>query len=202
MLYMEIYIVRHGETVANRKNELQGYYDTPLTEQGNKQAKTVASELSDGMFDMLFSSPLKRALDTAKILAQEANTDIRIAEQLKEICYGDWEGKAKDNLRSLDSWDDREADKYHFRHPGSFRETPGESYAAIYDRVVGFFSGLWSTGYERVLVVTHLGVLRNLKKHFENCTDVESVAFSPDPHQVYIARGSETGVETEICDYS
>lgn len=199
---MEIFVVRHGETKANRENKLQGHWDTPLTEQGNKQAKTIASELSDDTFDILFSSPLKRALDTAKILAQEANTDIRIAEQLKEMCYGDWEGKSKDELRSLDTWDDREANKYNFRHPGSFRDIPGESYAAIYDRVEGFFEGLRSTEYERVLVVSHLGVLRNVKKHFENCTDAESVAFSPDPLQVYVIRMSETDTETIIRDYS
>jgi broad specificity phosphatase PhoE len=199
---MEIYVGRHGETRANRANELQGHCDTPLTERGNEQAKIVASELSTHTFDMLFSSPLKRALDTAKILAQEVNTDIRIAEQLKEMCYGDWEGESKDELSSLDAWDDREADKYNFRHPGSFRDTSGESYAAIYDRVADFFDGLRSTEYERVLVVSHLGVLRNARKHFENCTDAESVTFSPDPLQVYVVQTNETGAETEIRDYS
>jgi broad specificity phosphatase PhoE len=198
---MELLIVRHGETEANRAGELQGHLDTPLTDRGNEQAKTVAAQLNAYDFDMTFSSPLKRALDTAKILAQRVNTDIRMSEALKEICYGEWEGTPKKALRSHEAWERRVADKYNFDHPGEFREAPGESYAAIHGRVATFFDDLLSEEYNRVLIVSHLGVLRNVKKHFEDCSDKAAVEFSPDPLQVYVVQSDDAGTKTEVRDY-
>jgi broad specificity phosphatase PhoE len=198
---MELFVVRHGETEANRTEELQGHLDTPLTDRGSEQAKTVAAQLDGYDFDMTFSSPLKRALDTAKILAQRVNTDIRMSAALKEMCYGKWEGTPKEALRSHEAWERRVADKYNFDHPGEFRGAPGESYAAIYDRVATFFDDLLDEEYDRVLIVSHLGVLRNVKKHFEGCSDEAAVEFSPDPLQVYVVRSDDDGTETELRDY-
>ncbi len=175
---MEIFVVRHGETEANKTGKLQGLTDSPLTENGARQASELAGKLSGTRFDVIFSSPLKRALDTAKIIAQEVKTDIQIEENLKEICYGDWEGRKKSDLKSNELWQERTSDKYNFRHPGEYAGSPGESYADIYERVSTFFEGLLDGQYDRVIVVTHLGVLRNLKKYLDECSDDSAVSFT------------------------
>lgn len=199
---MHIYIVRHGETEANRAEEFQGHRDTPLTEKGTQQAKQLAAELSEQDFDMTFSSPLKRALDTAKILAQQVNTDVRLSEDLREICYGDWEGKSKDALRSTELWEEREANKYNFQHPGTFRGSPGQKYADLSEPVSNFFNDLLNEEYNKVLVITHLGVLRNVKNHFEEISHEVAVSFSPDPLKIYLLRSDNSRTETEVIDYT
>jgi broad specificity phosphatase PhoE len=198
---MELFVLRHAETQANVAGKLQGHLDTPLTDRGKKQIAKIAANIDVYGFDLTFSSPLKRALDTAKLLAQHVNTDIYVSEALKEICYGDWEGRSKEALYSHKAWSRRVADKYNFNHPGKFRQHPGESYAGIYDRVETFLDDLLDEKYDRVLIVSHLGVLRNVKKYFENCSDETASRFSPDPPQVLIIRSSDVGTETELRDY-
>jgi broad specificity phosphatase PhoE len=87
-----IYIIRHGQTRLNKANVLQGRRDTPLNEKGRQQASQAAEWFrSRGIhFDYVFSSPLKRAMDTAKICCDyiEPVKD----ERLIEMDYGPYEG--------------------------------------------------------------------------------------------------------------
>ncbi len=64
-----IYIIRHGQTELNSKRVLQGRSDYPLNEIGIQQAKEAAEKLQGITFDTVYSSPLIRALQTAKIIA-------------------------------------------------------------------------------------------------------------------------------------
>ncbi len=182
---MDIHLVRHGETEANESDRFQGHHDTPLNETGKQATLEVACTLASNEYDLIYSSPLKRSLDTSKLLAQKIKTDVRIATELKEICYGEWEGRRKDELRKCDVWEKREEDKYNFVHPGTYREVQGESYADIFPRVSDFFRQLIKSKHELVLLVTHLGVLRNAKKYFENSSDEEASVFTPNTRQVY-----------------
>jgi broad specificity phosphatase PhoE len=197
---MKIHFVRHGKTEANEREQFQGHNDTPLTEAGKQNARNVANMLENYEYDIIFSSPLKRALDTSKLLAQQLRTDIRIDPGLKEICYGDWEGKAKDELREHDLWKQRKRDKYNFTHPGVYNGVEGQSYADIFERVTAFCRQLSESDYELVLVVTHLGVLRNLKKRFEDCSDRTAVSFTPDVRQIYQVTIKDDYVNTKILD--
>lgn len=65
---MEIYIVRHGETVWNKKKLLQGRTDIELSDKGRELARITGENLRDTHFDMVFSSPLKRAYETASLI--------------------------------------------------------------------------------------------------------------------------------------
>ena len=67
-----IYIIRHGKTELNQANVLQGRSDHPLNEEGVRQAKEAAAMLSGIRFSHVFSSPLIRAMQTAKIVAPDA----------------------------------------------------------------------------------------------------------------------------------
>lgn len=197
---MKIHLVRHGETEANKRHQLQGRYDTPMTEAGKQNVEEVARELEEYEYDVIFSSPLKRALDTAKLLAQQLGTDIRMTAELREICYGDWEGQPKDELRERDIWTQREQDKYNFTHPGEYNGVQGQSYNDIFDQVTSFFDQLTESDHESVLLVTHLGVLRNAKRHFEDGSDEAAVSFTPDVRQVYEVTIEDGVVDTAILD--
>lgn len=88
-----IYIVRHGETEWNKMQRAQGCSnDIPLSEEGRVQAMAVAKRLKDEKIDLFFSSDLKRAYETALIIAKEHNGQVQKCKEFREINLGDWEG--------------------------------------------------------------------------------------------------------------
>ena len=87
---MKIYLVRHGETVFNTMGVLQGWNNSDLTEKGIEVAKNLGEELADVKFDKVFSSDLKRAADTARLIV---NREPETTELLREIDMGDWSGR-------------------------------------------------------------------------------------------------------------
>ena len=91
-----IYIIRHGQTVMNRRRVLQGRSDAALDDAGIEQARRAAAGLSDIPFDRVYTSPLKRAIQTAEIVA----TDVRpvIDDRLIEMDYGPYEGADLNHL--------------------------------------------------------------------------------------------------------
>ena len=96
--YLKLYITRHGRTEWNTIGRLQGWLDSPLTEEGIKRAERLSKRLENIDFDSIYSSSQKRALDTAHILNKK-NIEIQILDELKELSLGKWEGmKLKDNL--------------------------------------------------------------------------------------------------------
>ncbi|GAB2895304.1 histidine phosphatase family protein [Neomicrococcus lactis] len=90
--------VRHGQTDWNAEGLLQGGTDVPLNDHGRLQAHDTAQLLKKaGPWDVIVSSPMKRALETAKILAEELGCDhhIKTYAELKERSYGDLEGQCR-----------------------------------------------------------------------------------------------------------
>ena len=85
-----IYIVRHGKTDKNIANVLQGRSDQPLNDEGIKEAEDAAKMLGSIKFSYVYSSPLRRAIETAKILAPDFEP--AIDDRLIEMDYGPYEG--------------------------------------------------------------------------------------------------------------
>ena len=87
-----IYIIRHGQTELNNARVLQGRSDHPLNEKGLLQAREAGQRLKEQgiVFDRVFSSPLIRALQTARLVAPE--TEPVVDERLIEMDYGPYEG--------------------------------------------------------------------------------------------------------------
>ncbi|MBQ9828044.1 MAG: histidine phosphatase family protein [Lachnospiraceae bacterium] len=85
-----IYIIRHGQTEMNNRKVFQGRSDVSMNEEGLRQAEEAAEFLKDIRFDKVWSSPLKRAVQTAEIVAPGA--DIMIDDRLIEMDYGPYEG--------------------------------------------------------------------------------------------------------------
>ena len=90
---MDIYIIRHGQTDANKQHELQGRRDVPLNEQGREQARRARGLLegSSVTFDRVYSSPLHRAVETAGIVSG-GGVPVETDDRLLEMDYGPYEG--------------------------------------------------------------------------------------------------------------
>lgn len=92
MLETEIIIVRHGETQWNLDGRWQGHEDSPLTDQGIRQARAVGLRLKDLTFTMLYSSDLRRAYHTAKMISEVTGHEIVTDYRLRERNLGIFEG--------------------------------------------------------------------------------------------------------------
>ncbi len=158
-----IYLIRHGRTRWNRLRRYCGRLDVPLSREGASQAKRLYRSLNSIVFDRVFCSPQKRALQTARILFGKSG--ITCLDKLREIDFGVLEGmhyKAimKKYGRVYKNWI---SDPYRHRLPGS------EPINAFKKRVVSAINGIASKNPGRtVAVICHGGVIAmfvsNLKK--------------------------------------
>jgi broad specificity phosphatase PhoE len=144
-----LYLIRHGEIGSPQEKRFYGSTDLPLSEKGRQQARLLAQRLSSERVDMIFSSPLKRALETAGPIAVGHNLDLKVMPDLGEVNFGDWEGVRWDDIRRGDS--DRWA-----ADPWSIAPPAGETFAALHARVAAVLTeaGLGTT------LVCHAGPIR------------------------------------------
>lgn len=84
-------LIRHGETEWNTLGRFQWCTDIALSKNGIEQAILLKNRLN-GDFDYIYSSPLSRALETAKILTSDTDKEVIIAPEIREIHFGEWEG--------------------------------------------------------------------------------------------------------------
>ena len=98
---MEIYFVRHGQTIWNVEKRFQGLSDSPLTELGITQAKLLGKKLKDIKFDKFYSTSLKRANDTANYIKGDRDQEVEIFDDFVEISMGDMEGIKQEDFKKL-----------------------------------------------------------------------------------------------------
>lgn len=90
---MELYILRHGETVWNKEGRLQGNTDISLNEAGRAVARITGEALKDTAIDKIYTSPLSRAYETACLIRGDKDIEIIRDERLRELCFGALEGQ-------------------------------------------------------------------------------------------------------------
>ena len=93
-----LYIVRHGNSIANANQIFTGHSNYELSELGLKQASHITEYFSDKHIDVIYASDLKRAYDTVKGVAENKNLEIIKSQNLREIFAGEWEGKTFSEL--------------------------------------------------------------------------------------------------------
>ncbi len=86
------YLVRHGQTEWNKKLTFRGRIDIPLNERGRQEANAIAETLKDKNINAIYTSPLKRSIETAQPTASFFHLEIVHAQGLIDISYGNWEG--------------------------------------------------------------------------------------------------------------
>lgn len=95
---MRFIFVRHGETEWNVTGRYQGQTDVPLSEKGRAQAEVLGKRFADIHVDEVYSSPLKRAYDTARAIAEPKGLPIHKVDGIKELNFGEWDGLTKEQL--------------------------------------------------------------------------------------------------------
>lgn len=146
-----IYFIRHGESEANAAGLLAGSSsDTPLTQKGLEQARLAGEELKTKQVDLIVSSPLARAYETAKIIAQEIGFTKHIATSnfLLERDFGTASGEPKH--RAFELLDNGAA-------------LGAETLETLHARVLSAFKWLEDLPAEHIVVVSHAGVGRMVK---------------------------------------
>jgi broad specificity phosphatase PhoE len=99
----EVILVRHGETVHNANGIAQGWGDSALSERGNAQVRALAERVARFKPDALFSSPLERAMSTARPIAAATGLEIATLDDLREMNFGRWEGQSFRDIRANDA---------------------------------------------------------------------------------------------------
>jgi len=152
---MKIYLIRHGETTGDVEERYGGNYDDHLTEKGIAQSERLAKKLSKSGIQIIFSSPLFRAKETAQILKKCLKCDLRIVEDIRERNkYGIMTGMKKSEAKQ----------KYpeQVELLEDFRKTAkgAETYSHLKKRVTKAFRKIAGSKYDVIAVFTHAGPIR------------------------------------------
>lgn len=157
-----LYLIRHGETDANKSGVLMGSTDIPLNDTGRQQATLLRDRINALEVDSIFASPLTRAVETASVVFGE-QVPIITDSSLQEFHFGDWEGMHFSEIAQQypDIWQLWLTDWEQTHIPG------GEAFAAFKHRVISVVEEIvrFNAG-KRVAVVSHGGCIRSLLAHY------------------------------------
>ena len=147
----EIILARHGETQWNVEEIFRGRINVELNETGIKQAELLAEYLTDSKIGAIYSSPLKRALKTAEIIAGYHKLDVEIAPGLIDFDYGKWQGlphqEVKDKYKELYAeW---------INSPDKVKMPAGESLNEVRKRAIGVVDSVIAKYKGTVVLVSH-----------------------------------------------
>lgn len=183
-----IVLLRHGDTVGSSRERYHGSGDVALSDEGRAQVRAAGRRLATEVFDLVASSPLRRAWQSAALVSGGA--PVLLVPGFREIDFGRWEGLSAEEIEAQDpvlyrTWRDGEAD---FEFPG------GEPRAAFRERVVAGFAELERTGAENALVVAHRGTANALARHLLGTPLAappelgETVSFTRDGERWFLGR--------------
>ena len=157
-----VILLRHAQSEGNRQHIYVGHSELPLSPLGRKQAKVCADYIAQGNLprpDVILSSDLIRAIETALPTSLALGLPILPDPALREIYSGSWEGRRMDELASITP----EGYRLWREDPANSRPGDGESMRELYERIGGAFDRIVETYREKtVLVVTHATPIRCL----------------------------------------
>jgi len=151
-----IIFVRHGETLWNDMGKYQGHTDIPLSMVGFEQAYKVAKRLKSEEITTIYSSDLKRAKQTAEIIALEHNLSVITKPEFREINFGVWEGKTFSEVKKqypelLNIW---------LSEPENLYIPQGETFSQMLKRAwTGLIDVLNNHKSETITIVAHGGTI-------------------------------------------
>jgi len=146
-----ILLARHGETEWNRIGRYQGWADPTLNETGREQARSLAAQLRSTPIDAVYSSDLRRAHETAEIVAEPHGVPVVVEPGLREVNVGEWSGLTRAEVERRFPGGERPG--------GETREQHAARVLAAAERIARAHPG------ERVLLVSHGGTMRALRMH-------------------------------------
>ena len=147
---IDLYMVRHGRTLFNEKDRVQGFCDSPLTQLGLKQAQNVGKHLNIA-FTIALSSPSERAVNTCEVIIQD-RLPIRTDTRIKEMNFGNFEGEM-----NADLWKNGVTDFNELVRIG-WVEEGGENEEMIMARIASFFQDLENEYEGETILLTSHGM--------------------------------------------
>jgi len=147
----EIILVRHGETEWNIKEIFRGRIDIELNETGIKQAELLAEYLSQVEMEAIYSSPLKRALKTAEVIASYHNLNVEIAPGLIDFDYGEWQGLPHQEVKNKY----KELYAEWIKNPHRVKMPGGGSLNDVRRRAIGVVDNIVSQYEGTIALVSH-----------------------------------------------
>ena len=157
---MKLLLIRHGESEANAKGILAGRLSgVALSPQGKSQASILNRAINKLSRPCLYSSPIQRCLETARLaVASSSYDEILIDDNLAEVDYGDWSGKKLEDLEKLEEWSYLQKSADSFSFPG------GESFKEVNTRLERYLEGLLQRHKENASVVafSHADIIKVL----------------------------------------
>ena len=164
---MEILITRHGQTNWNVLKKVMGRCDEPLNKTGLKQAEETRNNLLDTDIDLIISSPLMRAKQTADVINRGRNIPIIYDERIIERDFGEFEGMETKNFDFHGYWD--------YYKNITFKEA--ENIQAFFQRVYDFLDDITEKYKDKnVLLVAHGGISIPVNCYFNNNIPTGSLA--------------------------
>jgi broad specificity phosphatase PhoE len=156
-----VILVRHGQTDENVSGRISGQGPVPLNARGQEQARVVAEALAPLGVNYIFSSPLVRARQTAEFLAARLQQSIEEIPDLREVGYGDWEGKTFNEMRT------HPVAHQVFHDPINATFPNGESLVEVQQRGIRVIEWVRNT-YPQAIVtlVSHGDVIRTALAHY------------------------------------
>jgi broad specificity phosphatase PhoE len=147
-------ICRHGRTDYNDKGIVQGQVETEINETGEEQAEALAERLSTREFDAIYSSTMKRALQTARIVNKHHGLEINQVDSIREVERGKYGGEPFEEMVE----DIRAADEENHL----WKPEGGESLEELKQRALGFLEDIAESSHNNVLAVSHGGPIKVL----------------------------------------
>lgn len=159
---MRIYLIRHGQTDWNAEGKIQGSTDIELNETGRQQAACLARGMEKRPVARIFSSPLKRALETAQAIGDSQNVAVEVLDELREVDFGAWEGL---------TWEEVKA-RYHeeytrwWENPAGVAPPGGETRKELKERAAQAVRRILDYGAGDVAVVLHGAIMAYVTEYF------------------------------------
>lgn len=148
------YVIRHGETLFNVIGRLQGWCDSPLTQEGEQQAISLGKHLHNIPFKNVYSSTSERVQDTTRLVLQDRDVPVSYRKDLKEVNFGIVEGGFLQDLK-IKKFKDRFFHGYH--------EYGGEDYMEVGERMIHALEDIAKANKdEHVLIATHGGAILSM----------------------------------------
>lgn len=153
---LRLYFMRHGETVWNTERRYQGMTDIELSAEGFRQAQLAAERFKSIHIDKIYSSPLKRAMATAKPIAENKGLEIIKEDAFREIYFGEWEGMTVPDLTA------KYGDNYinFIREPHNYGFPGEQNIDKVIERIKPSIDRIIENEDGNVLIISHGGIIR------------------------------------------
>lgn len=187
-----IYLIRHGEIYTSGEKTYIGISDIPLSIKGIDQAKKLRAYFSNIHIDKIYSSDLKRNIQTSDMIVENRNLQVIKLKELREINMGSWEGKTFTEIRAKYPEDF----KNRIKNIEGFKPEEGESFTECKKRAVAIFNKITKMEGKNILIVAHAGInrviiadileipLKNIFKLKQNYGCINKISFYRNEYKI------------------